>query len=48
MEEIVPWVPWLWRNYTNTISDAVTKWDFDQSTGMQAWAHVAVDQSLQK
>jgi peptide/nickel transport system substrate-binding protein len=48
MEEIVPWVPWLWRNYTNTISDAVTKWDFDQSTGMQAWTHVAVDPSLQQ
>jgi peptide/nickel transport system substrate-binding protein len=47
MEDIVPWVPWIWRNYTNTISDAVTKWDFDQSTGMQAWAHVAVDPSKQ-
>jgi peptide/nickel transport system substrate-binding protein len=48
MEEVVPWVPWLWRNYTNTISDAVTQWDFDQSLGMQAWVHVAVDQSKQK
>lgn len=48
MEEIVPWVPWIWRNYTNTISDNVTKWDFDQSVGMQAWAHVAVDTSKQQ
>jgi peptide/nickel transport system substrate-binding protein len=47
MEEVVPWVPWLWRNYTNTISDAVTSWDFDQSVGMQAWTQVAVDQSKQ-
>jgi peptide/nickel transport system substrate-binding protein len=47
MEEAVPWIPWLWRNYTNTISDAVTAWDFDQSTGMQAWQNVAVDQSKQ-
>jgi peptide/nickel transport system substrate-binding protein len=48
MEEAVPWIPWLWRNYTNTISEAVTNWDFDQSTGMQAWQHVAVDQSKQE
>jgi peptide/nickel transport system substrate-binding protein len=48
MEEVVPWIPWLWRNYTNTISEAVTNWDFDQSTGMQAWQHVAVDQSKQQ
>ena len=48
MEEVTPWVPWLWRNYTNTISDAVTQWDFDQSTGMQAWPQVAVDQSAQQ
>jgi peptide/nickel transport system substrate-binding protein len=47
MEEVVPWIPWIWRNYTNTISSAVTNWDFDQSTGMQAWQHVAVDQSKQ-
>ncbi|HWB56207.1 MAG TPA: ABC transporter substrate-binding protein [Gaiellaceae bacterium] len=47
MEEIVPWVPWIWRNNTNTISSAVTAWDFDQSTGMQAWPQVAVDQSKQ-
>jgi peptide/nickel transport system substrate-binding protein len=48
MEEVVPWIPWLWRNYTNTISSAVSNWDFDQSTGMQAWQHVAVDQSKQQ
>jgi len=48
MEEVVPWVPWIWRNYSNTISDAVTQWDFDQSVGMQAWAQVAVDQSKQQ
>jgi peptide/nickel transport system substrate-binding protein len=47
MEEVVPWIPWLWRNYSNTISDAVTRWDFDQSTGMQAWTQVAVDPSKQ-
>jgi peptide/nickel transport system substrate-binding protein len=47
MEEVVPWIPWLWRNYTNTISSAVSNWDFDQATGMQAWQNVAVDQSKQ-
>jgi peptide/nickel transport system substrate-binding protein len=48
MEEVVPWVPWLWRNYTNTTSDAVSQWDFDQWVGMQAWVHVAVDPSKQQ
>jgi peptide/nickel transport system substrate-binding protein len=48
MEDAVPWIPWLWRNNTNIISDAVSNWDFDQSVGLQAWQHVAVDQSKQQ
>ena len=29
------------------VADTVTAWAFDQATGMQAWADVAVDQSKQ-
>jgi peptide/nickel transport system substrate-binding protein len=48
MEEIVPWIPFIWRNNTTIIGPAVTKWDFDQATGQQAWVHVAVDPSKQQ
>jgi peptide/nickel transport system substrate-binding protein len=48
MEEIVPWVPYIWRNNSTIISDSVSKWEFDQATGNVAWVHVAVDQSKQQ
>jgi len=48
MEEIVPWVPFIWRNNTAIVADSVTKWEFDQATGNQAWVHVAVDPSKQQ
>ena len=47
MEEVVPWVPYLWANNNTVIADDVTQWDFDQFSGYTAWAHVAVDQSKQ-
>lgn len=47
MEEVVPWVPYLWPNILTTISPAVTAWDFDQFSGTTAWSKVAVDPSLQ-
>ena len=48
MEEVVPWVPWLWRNYANIISDSVTKWDVRPVHRHAGVAHVAVDQSKQQ
>ncbi len=48
MEEIVPWVPFIWRNATTIIAPSVTSWAFDQATGNQAWVHVAVDPSKQQ
>jgi ABC-type transport system substrate-binding protein len=33
MEEIVPWIPYIWRNNSSIIADSVTNWDFDQATG---------------
>ena len=42
MTQVVPWVPYLWANYTNVISKNVTQWQFDQFSAVTAWAHVAV------
>jgi peptide/nickel transport system substrate-binding protein len=47
MEDVVPWVPYLWPNIITTISPAVTNWDFDQFAGTTAWSKVAVDPSQQ-
>ena len=42
MNEIVPWVPYMWANQVNIISPTVAKWQFDQGSGWTAFAHVAV------
>ena len=42
MTQVVPWVPYLWANYTNVISKNVTQWQFDQFSAVTAYAHVAV------
>jgi peptide/nickel transport system substrate-binding protein len=47
MEEVVPWVPYLWPNILTTIGPAVTAWDFDQFAGATAFSKVAVDPSAQ-
>ncbi len=43
MEEVVPWVPYLDQLSGFVIGEAVTKWEYDQSSGEPAWAHIAVD-----
>jgi peptide/nickel transport system substrate-binding protein len=48
MEEVVPWVPYLWPFTLNVVSDSVTQWEFDQFSGVTAFAHVAVDESSQR
>jgi ABC-type transport system substrate-binding protein len=48
MNEVVPWVPYLQGNADFVISDAVSKYVFDQSSGDPAWSHLAVDQDLQQ
>jgi len=48
MEDVVPWVPYIWRNNSTIIAPSVSRWEFDQSTGNQAWTRVAVDQSKQQ
>jgi peptide/nickel transport system substrate-binding protein len=47
MEDVVPWVPYLWPNVITTIGPAVTNWEFDQFAGTTAFSKVAVDPSLQ-
>jgi peptide/nickel transport system substrate-binding protein len=47
MEEVVPWVPYLWPNVISTIGPAVTAWEFDQFAGTTAFSKVAVDASAQ-
>ncbi|MGZ8567609.1 MAG: ABC transporter substrate-binding protein, partial [Actinomycetota bacterium] len=47
MEEVVPWVPYMWPNILTTIGPAVTTWEFDQFSGTTALSKVAVDPSKQ-
>jgi peptide/nickel transport system substrate-binding protein len=47
MEDIVPWVPYLWPEVLTTIGPAVTAWEFDQFAGTTAFSKVAVDESAQ-
>ena len=37
MEEVVPWVPYLFGNADFVISENVTKYVFDQNSGEPAW-----------
>jgi peptide/nickel transport system substrate-binding protein len=48
MEQVVPWIPYLWTNQRSFLGPAVTKWIFDQNNGDTALAHVAVDPSKQQ
>jgi peptide/nickel transport system substrate-binding protein len=47
MEDVVPWVPYLWPTILTTIGPAVTAWEFDQFAGATAFSKVAVDPSKQ-
>ncbi len=40
--QIVPWVPYLWRDQVNILAPNVTKWTFDQNAGLSGFGHVAV------
>ena len=40
--EVVPWVPFLWRNRITILGPQVATWQFDQASGMTAYAHVGV------
>jgi ABC-type transport system substrate-binding protein len=46
MEEVVPWVPYLWATVLSTMSDSVTKYEFDQFSGTISYCHIAVNNGL--
>jgi peptide/nickel transport system substrate-binding protein len=48
MEEIVPWVPYLDATNNDVTGPAITNYVYDQFSGTDAWAHIAVDPSEQK
>jgi peptide/nickel transport system substrate-binding protein len=45
MENVVPWVPYLWQRAVRLVGPAVMKYEFDQFSGELAYAHMAVDES---
>ena len=47
MEEVVPWVPYLWANSDYVIAESVSRYVFDQNSTEPAWSRVAVDTSVQ-
>jgi peptide/nickel transport system substrate-binding protein len=42
MEQVVPWVPWMFALVTHIVGPNVTKFQFDQFSTDAAWAHVAM------
>ena len=45
--DVAAWIPYRFANNVNTTSTAVTKYEFDQSFGEMAFAHMAVDKTKQ-
>lgn len=48
MNDVVPWVPYLWANNITVVSDAITKYEHDQFTGEMSLVHIAIDPAKQK
>ncbi len=46
MEEVVPWVPYLWATVLSTTYDTVTKYEFDQFASTISYSHIAVNNGL--
>jgi hypothetical protein len=42
MEEIVPWVPYLFDNNVDVISARINNYSFDQFAGIAAWDQLAI------
>jgi peptide/nickel transport system substrate-binding protein len=40
--QVVPWVPYLWRDQLNILGPDVATWTFDQSAGLASFAHVSL------
>lgn len=48
MEEVVPWIPYLWVNEIHPLGPGVNKYVYDQFTGEGAWSKVAVNEEAQE
>ena len=46
MEEIIPWVPYLWATVININADSVTEFEFDQFAGVVSYSHIAVNNGI--
>ena len=46
MEQIVPWVPYLWQRVVTIVNPSVTKFEFDQYSGIVSLTQVAVNNKV--
>jgi peptide/nickel transport system substrate-binding protein len=43
MEDVAPWVPYLWAKNITVTGNTVTKWEFDQFSGYLSYTQMAVN-----
>ena len=43
MENVVPWVPYLWANAFTVVAPSTTHYEYDQFAGMISLCHIAVN-----
>ncbi len=46
MEQVVPWVPYLWSNNITILTPSVTKFEFDQSSAYISLTQIAVNNKV--
>ncbi len=46
MENVVPWVPYLWATVIGINAPTVTKYEFDQFSGTISYCHIAVNNGI--
>jgi peptide/nickel transport system substrate-binding protein len=46
MEEVIPWVPYLWANEVTVTAPSVTQWEFNQFAGVPSISQMAVNNGL--
>ncbi len=46
MENVVPWVPYLWATVIGINAPSVTKYEFDQFSGTISYCHIAVNNGI--
>ncbi len=46
MEQVVPWVPYLWSNNITVLSPSITRFEFDQSSAYISLTQIAVDNKV--